>query len=164
MDYGPVNVVLTFGACVTRRCMSVTITNDGVDELDEFFTYHLRRTTGLDPRIELYPVDGRIEILDKYSKYYNCNSPFMQQLSLSPLPVNLTVGYNSAIYTTSERQRMVVLNITIFQPPPGGSQRPFTLVVNTEDVTAGMVSNTSNHACICNAKQFQELLTMIMKL
>ena len=34
---------------------------------------------------------------------------------------------------------MVVLNVTIFEPPPGGSQRPFTLVVNTEDVTAGMV-------------------------
>ena len=84
MDYGPVNVVLTFGACVTRRCMSVTITNDGVDELDESFTYHLRRTTGLDPRIELDPVDGRIEILDKYSKYI-VNSPFMQQLKL-PLP------------------------------------------------------------------------------
>ena len=33
----------------------------------------------------------------------------------------------------------MVLNITIFQPPPGGNQCPFTLVVNTEANTAGMV-------------------------
>ena len=37
---------------------------------------------------------------------------------------------------------MVVLNVTIFEPPTGGSQRPFTLVVNTGDDTAGMVRVT----------------------
>ena len=62
----------------------------------------------------------------------------MQRLPFLPLPVNITVGYNSVIYTTSEGQGMVVLNVTIFQPPSGGSQGPFTLVINTEDDTAGM--------------------------
>ena len=38
-----------------------------------------------------------------------------------------------------EGQGIVVLNITIFQPPPGGNQHPFTLVVNAEANTAGMV-------------------------
>ena len=38
-----------------------------------------------------------------------------------------------------EGQGIVVLNITIFLSPPGGNQRPFTLVVNAEANTAGMV-------------------------
>ena len=54
-----------FGACEIRKCVNITIRDDEVDELDtEFFTYHLRRTTSLHPRIELDPVDGRIEIVD----------------------------------------------------------------------------------------------------
>ena len=51
-----------FGACEIRNCVNIAIRDDEVDI--EFFTYHLRRTTGLDPRIELDPVDGRIEIVD----------------------------------------------------------------------------------------------------
>ena len=54
-----------FGACEIRNCVNITIRDDEVDELNtELFTYHLRRTTSLDPRIELDPVDGRIEIVD----------------------------------------------------------------------------------------------------
>ena len=54
-----------FGACEIRNCVNITIRDDEVDDFDtEFFTYHLRRTTSLDPRIELDPVDGRIEIVD----------------------------------------------------------------------------------------------------
>ena len=68
MDYGALNEILMFEACETRKCVNVTITDDEFDELDEFFTYHLRRTIGLDPRITLDPVDGRIEILVKYSE------------------------------------------------------------------------------------------------
>ena len=57
-----------FGACEIRKCVNITIRDDEVDELDtEFFTYHLRRTTSLDPRIELVPVDGLIEIVDNDS-------------------------------------------------------------------------------------------------
>ena len=60
---------MKFDACVTRQCLRVTITDDGVDELDEFFTYQLRRTTGLDPRIQLdTALVGRIEIVDDDGK------------------------------------------------------------------------------------------------
>ena len=59
----------------------------------------------------------------------SCPSP-----SLSP--VNITVGYNPILYTTSQGQGAVVLNITVFDPLTRGSPRPFTLVVNTEDGTA----------------------------
>ena len=64
MDYGPLNEILMFEACETQKCVNVTITDDGVDELDETFTYHLRRTTSLDPRIILDPVNGRIVVVD----------------------------------------------------------------------------------------------------
>ena len=68
MDYGPLNELLMFYACETRKCVNVTITDDEFDEFDESFPYHLRRTTSLDPRIELDPVDGRIEIVDNDGK------------------------------------------------------------------------------------------------
>ena len=59
--YGPLNEILMFEACETQKCVNVTITDDGVDET---FTYHLRRTTSLDPRIILDSVNGRIVVVD----------------------------------------------------------------------------------------------------
>ena len=48
--------------------MNVIIVDDFVDEPDEFFSYTLERTPGLDPRISLAPVDGRVEIVDDDGK------------------------------------------------------------------------------------------------
>ena len=61
-------MILMFNECERQRCMNVTITQDLVDEPDEFFSFHLNRTPGLSPRIELDPVDGRIEIVDDDSE------------------------------------------------------------------------------------------------
>ena len=68
MDYGALNVILMFDECEKRRCANVSITQDLVDEPDEFFTFHLNRTTDLSPRIDLDPVDGIIEIVDDDSE------------------------------------------------------------------------------------------------
>ena len=57
------------------------------------------------------------------------------------MTVPITVGYNPVFYTTNEEQGYVVLNITIFDPPAGGSPRLFTLTVNTQDGTASMLSS-----------------------
>ena len=86
MDYGALNELFTFEACETRKCVNVTIKDDEFDELDEFFTYHLMRTTGLDTRITLDPVDRRIEIVDNDRKQHialcmwdmGCPSPSLQ--------------------------------------------------------------------------------------
>ena len=64
MDYEALDVILMFDECERHRCVNVSITQDLVDEPDEFFTFHLNRTPDLSPRIELDPVDGRIEIVD----------------------------------------------------------------------------------------------------
>ena len=68
MDYRALAVILTFDECEKKRCMNVSITQDLVEEPDEFFTFHLNRTTDLSPRIDLDPVDGRIEIVDDDSE------------------------------------------------------------------------------------------------
>lgn len=70
MDYLELDVKLTFQACETRKCVNASIVDDLVDEPNEFFTYHLRRTVDLDPRIELDPMNGRIDILDNGGKYH----------------------------------------------------------------------------------------------
>ena len=68
MDYGALNVTLVFEACDTRKCVNISITDDEVDESDESFTYHLRRTSLLDSKIDLDQVDGKIEIIDNDGK------------------------------------------------------------------------------------------------
>ena len=50
----------------------------------------------------------------------------------------IQVGYNPTVYTTSESEGMVELNIFVFSHPVDGTPRPFTLSVNTLDGTAGM--------------------------
>ena len=57
-------MILEFDVCETRKCVNVSIVNDLVDEEDEIFTYHLRKTTNLHPRIDLEPIDGTVEIID----------------------------------------------------------------------------------------------------
>ena len=38
----------------------------------------------------------------------------------------ITVGYNPVLYTATEDQGFFVLNITVIDPPFGGTPRPFT--------------------------------------
>ena len=63
-DYGSLNMVLMFGECERRKCVNVTIVDDIQVEPDEYLTYHLDRTPGLNSRIQLDPVNGEIEIVD----------------------------------------------------------------------------------------------------
>ena len=64
--------------------MNIAIIQDLVDEVNESFTFHLRRTVDLSTRIELDPVDGVIEVADgkKYTVPY-----------LKVSPINLGVFY-----------------------------------------------------------------------
>ena len=50
--------------------MNVTIENDVVLEDTESFDVTLERTTGLDGRITLDPVDGEIEITDNDGNFF----------------------------------------------------------------------------------------------
>ena len=59
---------LMFNECERCKCVNITITQDLVDEADEFFTFHLKRTAGLSSHITLGPVDGRIEKVDDDGK------------------------------------------------------------------------------------------------
>ena len=68
MDYGAIDVIMEFDTCETQKCVSVSIVNDLVDEGNKIFTYHLRRTTNLDARINLEPIDGTVEITDDDGK------------------------------------------------------------------------------------------------
>ena len=69
MDYGPLDIVLMFGECDTRKCVNVPIVDDFEDELDEHFFYTLEETpNGLHPNIQLKPVDGEIWIEDNDGK------------------------------------------------------------------------------------------------
>ena len=50
--------------------MTVTIVDDMVNESEELFDITLSRTSGLDSRITLNPIDGRIVISDNDGKLY----------------------------------------------------------------------------------------------
>ena len=64
MDYGTLDVIMMFDECERRRCVNISIIQDLVGEMDESFTFHLRRTMNLSTRIELDPVDGVFEVAD----------------------------------------------------------------------------------------------------
>ena len=54
--------------------------------------------------------------------------------------VNVTVGYEFTVYTTSEGQGMVELSVIIVDPPTGGAPQPFTISVSTKDGSAGIIT------------------------
>ena len=65
MDYESLDVILMFGTCQTKQCVTVTIMDDDEDEPDESFFYTLTRPPGgLDSRITLSPTLGEILIRD----------------------------------------------------------------------------------------------------
>ena len=70
MDYGSVNVTLTFAECQRRSCVNVSIVDDDAIELTESFSITLERTLGLDDRIELGPVDGEVQINDNDGAFF----------------------------------------------------------------------------------------------
>ena len=62
-------------------------------------------------------------------------------MSLSP-SINITVqviivGFESTTYTIHESQERVELSVSVKVPLTGGTPRPFSLSVSTEDNTAG---------------------------
>ena len=63
-DYRPIDAILMFDECERQRCVNIAIIQDLVGEVDESFTFHMRRTVGLSHRILLDPEDGVIELLD----------------------------------------------------------------------------------------------------
>ena len=64
MDYVDFHTTLTFAPCQMRSCVDAVIVDDDVLEMMESFSITLERTTGLDDRIDLDPVDGVVQIND----------------------------------------------------------------------------------------------------
>lgn len=62
LDYVGLSVVMSFDECDYRRCTNLRIIDDLIDEQEEILSFHLGRTTGLDPRITLEPATGSVVI------------------------------------------------------------------------------------------------------
>ena len=69
MDYDPVSVILAFSACDTRQCIEILVENDMITEMTESFFITLERTSGLNRRITLDPVETEIEITNNDGNY-----------------------------------------------------------------------------------------------
>ena len=65
VNYEATDIVLSFEACEKQKCVDVVIFDDTVEEEPESFSYHLTRTTNLDPRIELDPAIGTVVIISE---------------------------------------------------------------------------------------------------
>ena len=75
MDYNRLSTVLMFDSCGFTSCSSVNIVNDIYLENIESFFASLSRTTGLDVRISLDPVEAEIEIVDDDGAYLALSFP-----------------------------------------------------------------------------------------
>ena len=66
MDYGALmSTILLFGTCQTKQCALIRIEDDAIIEDVENFFVTLERTSGLNDRITLEPIDGEIQISDR---------------------------------------------------------------------------------------------------
>ena len=63
-DYRALNLIVTFPACGTRRCVDVIIVDDSSIESEEYFMHSLRRTSNLDSRISIIGANGMVSIRD----------------------------------------------------------------------------------------------------
>ena len=128
-------MLLTFDTCETRKCVNVSITDDGVDEPDEFFILNLTRSSNFRSKIEFGPDHGQVQIIGGDGELIINILPDMVQHSAFITAVTITLGYNSTLYFTSESRGIVELNIHLLHPP-GGAPQPFTITVNTHNATA----------------------------
>ena len=70
MDYESlVDEIVQFEQCQRRSCVHVVIVYDKALEITELFDVHLDRTSDLDDRIELNPVNAAVEITDNDGIY-----------------------------------------------------------------------------------------------
>ena len=76
MDYSNVSTILSFAECETRKCTEIPIRDDRIVELTESFLVSLKRTPGLDSRIDLDPVNGAIEIIE-FDGVYTISLPLL---------------------------------------------------------------------------------------
>ena len=60
---------LFFDACMARVCEDLSIVDDNISERTESFYLTLERTSDLDSRIMLNPMDGEVTIIDDDGKY-----------------------------------------------------------------------------------------------
>ena len=63
------STILMFDSCETQSCTNISIVNDLALENVESFNVFLERTTRLDSRIRLSPVNGEIAIDDDAGVY-----------------------------------------------------------------------------------------------
>ena len=64
MDYDHISKIMAFDACDTRKCTEILIVDDTIVETTESFSLILERTSDLDSRIRLDPVDRDVKITD----------------------------------------------------------------------------------------------------
>ena len=68
------------------------------------------------------------------------------------ISLGIELGYDPTVYTTSEGEGMVKLNIFVLSHPVTGTPRPFTLSVTTQDGTAGIyVNQLERHFNMCQS-------------
>ena len=138
MDYGAVNVTLSFEACDIRRCVNVTIINDEVLEDVESLDVTLERPPGLDIRVTLLPVDGEIIITDDDGMKTFLHESYVLHFNFHTVAV---VGLDETFFNVSEDVVTVELCAIIYIP--NGTVNcpiafPFTVSLSTSDFTAGI--------------------------
>ena len=77
------------------------------------------------------------------AKEQKCRKEILKSLScIYTLNFNIIigtmiVGFEAEMYTVTESQELVELSITIIDPPSEGALRPFTLLLDTNNGSAG---------------------------
>ena len=141
-DYESLSTTVQFESCETRRCVTISIVSDLIEEPDESFNYTLERTPDLDSRISLDSVEGEVVIVGQCPGVCD-GGMYKAELYVHNFlfSVPIVVGFESTAYTTSESEGTVELSVVVTDPSMGGAPRPFSLSVYTADGTASKISS-----------------------
>ena len=149
-DYGGViGQLIQFNTGDTNQTHTIAIRQDDICETDpnEFFFSNIILVSGTQ-LIDVIRPQATVIIDDSLEPGCGksdttpvvCSRAFLHQL-MYIISLGIEVGYDLTLYTTSEGEGMVELNIFVFSHPVTGTPRPFTLSVTTQDGTAGMLIN-----------------------
>ena len=141
-DYEPLtNIELSFNTGDTKVPHTINIINDDICANKKEFSCSVSLLSQ-DSRISIAQSHSRVVISD--AKEQECRKEILNSLScIYALNFNITtgimiVGFETEMYTVIESQELVELSITIIDPPSEGALRPFTLLLDTNNGSAGM--------------------------
>jgi hypothetical protein len=157
-DYTAVNALFSFEACQTKSCVNVTITDDNVNEVVEFFIFSLARTADLNARIDLDPENGRIYIVDQMTGLM-CSSSGNSEVTIECGGMETQVPLQCSFDGGPLHQCTVPMILTGSVSPPGNHSVRIVASTGGESTVPYYITDEAMSVVIAKVPPLEVILT-----